>query len=63
MNETLRPCPFCGGTNVYLSNSGGIWKTTCGTWQEKGCGATAGIRASEDESREAWNRRTPEPAP
>lgn len=58
---TLKPCPFCGNTNIVRSddNYGCFWTICddCGA-----CTGESGIR-SQEEADERWNRRTPSPAP
>ena len=59
----LKPCPFCGGTNVHVDMDYRVgipvWVVDC-----NGC-ATSGPVVNEAEGEaaavEAWNRRTPGP--
>jgi|GEM_PF-4658843 len=54
----LKPCPFCGGTNLYVGTSGAERSVTCGAWGKNGCGAQAKVfYATEAELAGAWNRR------
>ena len=51
----LKPCPFCGGKNIDLSEAGlktDVWFVQC--WD---CYATFPHFDSETEAIEAWNRR------
>lgn len=63
----LKPCPFCGSTNIIVSS--------CKEWEENyvgeceeyvavicnseegGCGANSGYCRTEEEAIEVWNRR------
>ena len=47
----LKPCPFCGGTNLYV----GSWSVFCDATQG-GCGGGVCARSNE-EAVEKWNRR------
>lgn len=58
MNEALKPCPFCGSTDVKL------FQFTQGDYEEElycvecvGCEADTGYKYSEDEAVAAWNSR------
>lgn len=57
MNETLKPCPFCGGDHIAVAPSDG-------GGNEVHCGQCRGAMWSgtEESARESWNRRTPDPA-
>ena len=61
MNE-LKPCPFCGGTNLYVDGydhtAGKRWRVVC-----LDCMATVDLGWVQQKYRaiEAWNRRA-EPA-
>ena len=49
----LKPCPFCGSTNVKIMTNGEGWWVEC-----LKCGAMSGIgEYSDDEAIETWNRR------
>lgn len=49
----LKPCPFCGGDSVSVTESKyGGWVAKCG-W----CGAEIGHPDSKSEAVVAWNRR------
>lgn len=68
----LKPCPFCGGTKILLGNVANIelmdkydenydlcsnlFQVVC-AYTVGGCGASSGVRESEDIAIEAWNRR------
>ena len=55
MNKALRPCPFCGGSDVYMGRDPGderdhvVWCRSCGA--HGGAGYYPGL------ARENWNRR------
>ena len=51
----LKPCPFCGSTNISCADAGhetDIWFVQC-----ENCGATFPHFDSETEATEAWNGR------
>lgn len=51
----LKPCPFCGSTNISCADAGhktDIWFVQC-----ENCGATFPHFDSETEAAEAWNGR------
>ena len=69
----LKPCPFCGGTQLFVGTIAEIemmdednpnylhgkktYSVVC-DYLEGGCGASSGGGArSEEEAIEAWNRR------
>lgn len=52
MNFELKPCPFCGGMNLYYA-AGRYSAVECSD-----CGAkVVGAFRTEEEAAEAWNRR------
>lgn len=64
----LKPCPFCGGTNIgwtcYEFPPAGFtdYRMVCGTKMEHGryidgCGATTGSCLSLEDAKFVWNRR------
>lgn len=62
MSETLKPCPFCGGTNIsILSNGIGDFYAICDgdDEDEAFCGARTSDRGCETPEGAArrWNRR------
>lgn len=59
MSDDLKPCPFCGGTVVWVASlSGGLVEVTCGTFSPgSGCGARGGLSPNIAQAREKWNRR------
>lgn len=69
----LKPCPFCGGTNLFLGSEKEIEQLDGGReeyfavvcdFTKGGCGACSGYRKGKEEAIEAWNKRyTPEPKP
>ena len=54
MSEKLKPCPFCGGTNIHVKDNL-TWSYICcydclaSFWQQEACDVEDNI--------EAWNRR------
>lgn len=62
--QMLVPCPFCGGTDIYVEpderGSGGQWvgPIHVGCSAQTGCGAEL-IADDEDEAIARWNRRVP----
>ena len=75
-NIYMKPCPFCGGTKLFVGTIAEIemqdedhedfafnrqlYSVVC-DYQEGGCGASVGgCRRSEQEAIEAWNRRVKE---
>lgn len=55
MNKELKSCPFCGGTNIDCADAG--YKTDVWFVQCDDCGATFPHFDSEQEAKEAWNKR------
>lgn len=70
----LKPCPFCGGTNLFIGtiaecemqdeshpdyqNNSAVYTVVC-DYLEGGCGAsTGGSARNENEAISLWNRRT-----
>lgn len=54
--ERLKPCPFCGGTDVEINHitpgwTDDYWRVGC-----PDCGAWIECQ-TEDEARDGWNRR------
>lgn len=59
MNIELKPCPFCGRTDIHIEPNGiGDYSVVCGH-ELTGCGAsTSDYRCeSEEQAVERWNRR------
>lgn len=52
MHEELKPCPFCGGENIIVSNWG-MWRCWC-----RDCGAKSNDEIYRKDAVNAWNRRT-----
>lgn len=67
----LKPCPFCGNTNIHKTNCRELedcahfevcdtdilyFAYVCSV-NHGGCGATTGYYETEEEAIEAWNRR------
>lgn len=58
MSEELKPCPFCGGKNLYRhKDSDGLGQTW--VWCAD-CGASGPVKEERSHAIEAWNRRTNE---
>ena len=69
----LKPCPFCGGTNISISNckelggcenfgeceEDGYISAVC-DFNKDGCGASSGYYKTKTEAIAAWNRRAGE---
>jgi Lar family restriction alleviation protein len=68
----LKPCPFCGKTEIIVLNANEIseldrdselwaddpaFAAVC-DFNKGGCGATGGYRETVTEASETWNRRT-----
>lgn len=52
MNNELKPCPFCGGMNLYYAE-GMFYAVECAD-----CGGkVVGAYRTEEEAVKAWNRR------
>lgn len=52
MNDKLKPCPFCGGMNLYYT-ARMFYAVECAD-----CGGkVVGAYRTEEEAVEAWNRR------
>lgn len=51
--EELKPCPFCGSSNVVLYEMNPNSYARC-----RGCGAEGSLRSSHDEAAAAWDSRT-----
>ena len=73
MEETeLKPCPFCGGTKIFVGSVAEIeltneddlnynlynsqFQAVC-DYNAGGCGASSGCRESKNAAIEYWNRR------
>lgn len=51
--EELKPCPFCGSSNVTLYEMNPNSYARC-----RDCGAEGSLCGSHDKAAAAWNRRT-----
>ena len=53
----LKPCPFCGGSELYMPHGTDPAYIKCGG---HGCGAQSGIpvEQTEEDALKLWNRRT-----
>ena len=56
VTEQLKPCPFCGGTDLYWPHGTDPAIIECGGF---GCGARSGVPDEQTEAAAiaAWNRR------
>ena len=52
MNDSLKPCPFCGGHAIIDGCDDTLWIVIC-----KECNASIGYKETEQEAIEAWNSR------
>ena len=58
MSNELKPCPFCGSTNIDCADAGhktDVWFIQCDD-----CGATFPHFDSEQEAKDAWDKRANE---
>ena len=55
MNKALKPCPFCGGSDVYMGRDPGDERDHV-VWC-RSCGAHGGVGYYPGLARENWNRR------
>lgn len=53
--EELKPCPFCGGSDIDIrTDDGGLsWYSFCND-----CGVICGYSMTKDDTVNAWNMRT-----
>ena len=62
MSSEVKKCPFCAFQSPFVTSSirAGIrpdgFVVIC-DFEEGGCGASGGVRNSEDEAVDAWNQR------
>lgn len=70
--EGLEPCPFCGGTNIFVGtiaeieaqcedhedylDNSGLYSVVC-DYTKGGCGASSGHYRDKEEAIAKWNRR------
>ena len=54
----LKPCPFCGGTNIQHRHQGGGLDHTI---RCRDCGCKTGHHESKEDNVASWNRRAPDP--
>jgi Lar family restriction alleviation protein len=61
MSKTLKPCPFCGNTDVcvYTTRDGEHEVVCAGS---NGCSSSTGHSPARARVVDAWNRRAPDPA-
>ena len=60
----LKPCPFCGNTNLFVGTSAQLHGdddeddyAVCCDFEQGGCGATGGYQLSKIKAIELWNKR------
>ena len=60
----LKPCPFCGNTNLFVGTSDEIHEdgdkhnyAVCCDFEQGGCGACGGYELSKIKAVENWNKR------
>lgn len=58
----LKPCPFCGGTNIAMCDAGGLfgksaYARTYHCMQCRDCMSQTGYHGTKPKATEAWNRR------
>lgn len=51
MNYELKPCPFCGSSDVHIVGYGGYW-CVCSN-----CEAESALKNTQEEAIEVWNKR------
>lgn len=63
--KRLKPCPFCGSSNLEIARKSEGLHGELGTgyivrcnYLKGGCGANSGSRETEEEAVNAWNNRT-----
>lgn len=55
MKDELKPCPFCGGSNIHVERDNDLGSYICcydclsSFWQQEAC--------CEEDNIKAWNRR------
>ena len=49
MKNGLKPCPFCGGTDLVISACEEFVAIVC-DFRQSGCGASGGYRYTEEEA-------------
>ena len=70
MSNELKPCPFCGNTNIVIKTCSDnccdpimcdecpqLQYTVCCDGNNGGCGSHSGYYLKKEEAIEAWNRR------
>ena len=63
MSEKLKPCPFCGDEDPYMSHDGNIYCDVCEVTFVGPARVTTSIDLyADDATVYAWNRRAPSPS-
>lgn len=66
MNTKLKPCPFCGNTDIVMCKEPNFWEghingyqyqVVCDASSGYGCGASSGFRDTIGDAKDAWNKR------
>lgn len=52
--DILKPCPFCGGTDLTIRKGKYMWMVVC---NNADCNAYGGCKHYKKDAIEAWNRR------
>lgn len=55
-DDAVKPCPFCGGTDIRMDESFGTDSWSFGRWCHA-CGSIGPISESAEQALAAWNRR------
>lgn len=53
----LKPCPFCGGTNVYLRGESSGWSVVHTCQDVEGVSISTSKHRRKHDAINAWNRR------
>jgi Lar family restriction alleviation protein len=66
-DDGLKPCPFCGGTNILMRDVSGLFGKSAYTrtyhyMQCRDCMSQTGYHGTKPKSIGAWNRRVPQTA-
>ena len=64
-SNNLKPCPFCGNTNLFVGTKSEIedesvdsdYYTVCCDYTSGGCGAKSGYRMYREDAIALWNSR------
>lgn len=56
MSQELKPCPFCGGTDVLMHTAHDVFWAAC---VDCVCVGPGSLKQSEQQAADEWNRRAP----